>query len=623
MALVHKRHIIYLAILLIAVVAFGQTIPIRIESKRANPKAANLKEKNLVDRARRYEERAATERALAAWRAVLAENAWNAQAVEGIRRNLIYLKRFDEAIEFVEGMIARSQAQSSIQPNIVPALSPFTLTLGLGEIYLAEGEKERAWEIWNRALESESKSPGAVKAFVRILQRNRLWEDAERFIVDYRKESKQPSFMAYEMSQSMRVQMKWDAATRELVNYLKEAPQSWMIAQRTLSSFPDDPDVHKKVTETLERAVRKDKRNIRLRQLYAGYLFSIRDFAGSYEQTIVADSLDEKHGEAILALANKLLKQGETSLASKSFSRVLQREPSKKTRLKAELGLADCQMQLEKYAEAKAAYERFVEVHPKASEAVLARYRIATITLRHERKPEEAYAQLKEIERGSRDVSPATVKLNMGDCLVWMDRIPDAIDVWSKVSDNKKYKDKVAEARLRIVRAHLWMDSLVKANDVLDGILVASFDSPCYNDAVRYSKLMTEGGSSDVMREFAQGDLNLFREEPDKAAKHFKRVADMAKQGRMAETGRYMQAISLREAGEAEASIRVLEQFVEDFPESRDIDRAIFLIAEVQEEDLHNPAAALASYEKILADFPESTYLEQARKRARALEKAL
>ncbi|MBU1937084.1 hypothetical protein KKG05_06755, partial [bacterium] len=59
------------------------------------------------------------------------------------------------------------------------------------------------------------------------------------------------------------------------------------------------------------------------------------------------------------------------------------------------------------------------------------------------------------------------------------------------------------------------------------------------------------------------------------------------------------------------------------FPESRDLDRTIFLIAQVQEEDLHNTAAALASYEKILADFPESTYLEQARKRARALEKEL
>ncbi|MBU1706521.1 tetratricopeptide repeat protein, partial [bacterium] len=605
---------------MMTVFAFGQTIPIRIESKRANPKAANAKELNLADQARHYEERAETERALAAWRAVLGENAWNAQAIEGIRRNLVYLKRYDEAIEFIEGIIARSQAENSVQPNTHPALEPFVLTLGLGEIYLVQDQQERAWEIWNRALESESKNPRAVVGLVQVLQRNRLWEDAERLIEDYRKESGQPSFMAYEMSQSMRVRMQWDAATRELINYLQEAPQSWMIAQRTLTSFPDEPDVHQKVAETLAHTVKKDKRNIRLRQLYAGYLFHIRDFAGSYEQTVVADSLDDKHGEAVLALADRLLKQGETSLASKSFSRALQREPSAQTKLKAELGLADCQMQLEKFAEAKAAYQSFVAAHPKAAEAVLARYRMATITLRHERKPAEAFAQLKEIEKGSKQVSPATVQLNMGDCLVWMDKIPDAIDVWSKVSNDKKYQDKVAEANLRIVRAHLWMDSLVKANDALDMILAGSFDSPCYNDAVRYSKLMTEGGYGEVMREYAQGDLSLFLEEPDKAANHFQRVADVAKQGRMAETGRYMQAFSLRDAGQTEASVRVLEQFVEDFPESRDLDRTIFLIAQVQEEDLHNTAAALASYEKILADFPESTYLEQARKRARAIE---
>jgi outer membrane protein assembly factor BamD (BamD/ComL family) len=91
----------------------------------------------------------------------------------------------------------------------------------------------------------------------------------------------------------------------------------------------------------------------------------------------------------------------------------------------------------------------------------------------------------------------------------------------------------------------------------------------------------------------------------------------------MAETGRYMQALSLRDAGQAEASVQILEQFTEEFPESRDLDRAIFLIAQVQEDELENPAAALASYEKILSEFPESTYLEQARKRARALENAL
>jgi outer membrane protein assembly factor BamD (BamD/ComL family) len=140
---------------------------------------------------------------------------------------------------------------------------------------------------------------------------------------------------------------------------------------------------------------------------------------------------------------------------------------------------------------------------------------------------------------------------------------------------------------------------------------------------MQYSNLLLEGGQSGALRAFAQGDLLLFQEEPDKAAEQFERVADLARRGRMAEWGRYLQALSLRKAGEPLTAAQVLEKFIVDFPQSRDLDQAIYLLAQVQEEDLHDEAAARVNYEKILTNLPESTYLEQARKRARALTKVL
>ncbi|MFH1010405.1 MAG: tetratricopeptide repeat protein, partial [bacterium] len=603
--------------LLVSLPALGQIQIRTMEPKAGTPRPAAA-EQALMERARRFEERGESERALEAWRATLEQNAWNAYAIDGIRRNLVYLKRYEEAIGFTEGVIARSRTRGSADMGPNDLLSPYTLTLGLGEIYLAQGVTERAWEIWNRALASESKSPSAVAQLVRILQRNRLWEDAETLICDYRKESRQPAFMALELAQSLQQRMAWGAATRELVTYLAEAPTSWEIAQAYLSRFPDDSAVHAEVRGSLERAIREQKRDLNLRRLFAGYLFRIRNFVASYEQTVAIDSLAERKGEEVLPFARKLLKEDEIALASRAFSWVLKQEPPLSVRLEAELGLADCLLLLEKYAEAKAAYEAFVQAYPQAVEAVEARFRIAIITLRHERRPAEALSQLRTIEKGSKTLSASKVQLHIGDCLVWMERIPEAIEIWRKIARTTRSEEDISgEAGLRIGRAHLWVDSLVLASGVFDSMMtMGDFASRSFNDAVQYGNLLLEGGSSEAMHTFAKGDLALFREEPAKAAAQFERVADLAKRGRLAEWGRYLQAVSLRKAAEPLTATQVLEKFIVDFPQSRDIDRTIFLLAEVQEEDLHDEAAARANYEKILTDFPQSTYLEQARKRA-------
>ncbi|MBM3325179.1 MAG: tetratricopeptide repeat protein, partial [Calditrichaeota bacterium] len=435
----------------------------------------------------------------------------------------------------------------------------------------------------------------------------------------------QPAFMSLELAQSLAQRMAWGAATRELVTYIAEAPTSWEIAQSYLSRFPDDSTVHAEVRGALERAIREQKRDLNLRRLFAGYLFRSRDFAAAYAQTVAMDSLAGRKGEEVLPFARKLLKEDEIALASQAFSWVLKQNPPLSVRMEAELGLADCLLLLEKYAEAKAAYEAFVQTYPQAQETVVARFHIATITLRHERRPEEALSQFRTIERGSKVLSASKVQLHIGDCLVWMERIPEAIDIWKKIAKTTRgEEDIVGEANLRIGRAHLWMDSLTLASGVFDSMMtMGDFASRSFNDAVQYGNLLLEGGTSEAMRTFAKGDLALFCEEPAKAAGEFERVADLARRGRLAEWGRYLQAVSSRKAGEPLTAAQVLEKFIMDFPQSRDLDKAIFLLAEVQEEDLRDEAAARANYEKILTDFPQSTYLEQARKRARALAKVL
>jgi outer membrane protein assembly factor BamD (BamD/ComL family) len=87
----------------------------------------------------------------------------------------------------------------------------------------------------------------------------------------------------------------------------------------------------------------------------------------------------------------------------------------------------------------------------------------------------------------------------------------------------------------------------------------------------------------------------------------------------MAEWARFSQAVALRSAAQPLLAIAVLDTFLQNYPESVDLDRAKYTQAVIRMEDLHDHATALKEFQQFLIDHPRSMYLEQARRKARIL----
>jgi len=617
----------FVLLLALAAAACAQEtqIPVQIQGQPRTapaPRKAQGGDYIIAERARRAETLGDIERALGIWRELLNRTPWQPDALQGVTRMLMALQQYDQAEAFLKEWIQKNELRQNAPMMPADPTGNYALTLALGQVALARGDETRAWQIWNGALASVGRAPDAVRALVTLLLQNHRWEDAERVIRDFRRDAKQPSFMALELASSLSGQMNWSAATEELLLFTTSSPNGWQVALNYLNRFPDDSAVNGKVTAVLRKAVQRDRKSVNVWKLSAGFAHKSGDLAGFMNSIIIADSLSQNGGNFVLAAAEQLLSEGEVEHARRGFQRILAWQPAADVAARAELGLGRCLEVLAQWAQAKQAYESFIAQHPTFKEVHEARFRIAEILLHQDHDAAAALPLYEDLYQRGLGVSRALVGLRVGDCHACLGNQAVAVSAWSevvKLDRSPTLTEDAAQALLRIARANLWRDSTKLALAALDSITAGNPVNTAFNDAVLYTALLDEGGVYRAQRAFAEGDYATFRHEDSLAAARFDEAANLLKDGRLAEWARYSQAVALRNCSRPQAAVAVLDTFIARYTESVDLDRAKYLRALIRMEDLHDDAGALFEFKEFLIQHPRSMYLEQVRKRARIL----
>jgi len=600
-------------------------IPVQLQGKKRTapaPRKAQSDDYIIAERARRAETLGDLNRALGIWRELLNRTPWQPDALQGITRTLLALQRYDEAEVFLNEWIQKTEFRENVPMLPADPAGKYSLTLALGQVALARGDEARAWQIWNGALATFGRAPDALRVLVTMLLQNHRWEDAERIIRDFRKDAKQPSFMAMELASSLSGQMNWSAATEELLLFATSSPNGWQVALNYLNRFPDDSTVNGKVNTVLRKALQRDRKSVDLWRLSAGFAHKTGDEEGFVNGIITADSLSQNGGNLVLTAAEQLLNEGEVEHARRGFQRILAWQPAADVAARAELGLGRCLEMLGQWTQAKQAYETFIAQHPEFKEIHEARFRIAEILLQHDHDATTALPLYQELWQRGQTVSRALVGLRVGDCQACLGDYAAAVGAWSdvvKLDRTPVPSEDAAQALLRIARANLWRDSTKAALAALDSVSGGNPVNTAFNDAVLYTALLEEGGFYRAQRAFAEGDFATFRHEDSLAAARFDEAATLLKDGRLAEWARYSEALALRNCSRPQEAITVLDSFIARFTGSVDLDRAKYLRALIRMEDLHDDAGALFEFKEFLIQHPRSMYLEQARKKARIL----
>lgn len=215
------------------------------------------------------------------------------------------------------------------------------------------------------------------------------------------------------------------------------------------------------------------------------------------------------------------------------------------------------------------------------------------------------------------------VKLDLGDLLLFSGEVWDASLLYSQVEKANRNDVVGAMAKFKNAKLSYYNNDFQWAKTQLD-VLRASTSKLIANDAMQLSLLISDNMEEDSTYEtlgyYAAADLMLYRGQLDSAWSLLNDIEiHNLSHSLLDEVLMQKARIRMKQARYAEAD-SLLQRIVDHYSEDILADDALFMLAELNEQQLGNKVRARECYEKLILDHPASLYTDRARKRYNALK---
>jgi TolA-binding protein len=181
--------------------------------------------------------------------------------------------------------------------------------------------------------------------------------------------------------------------------------------------------------------------------------------------------------------------------------------------------------------------------------------------------------------------------------------------------------DQSDEAQYRLGEQEFFAGHMSEAAQLLN-MLSVNVKADFANDALALQSLLEDnmGGSREALTMFARAEFLARQEKKSEAVRVFLTLVEQYPQAPLVDRA-YLRAATLQaETGQYHEALVTLDTLLTGHREGATIlDRAQFRAAEILQYGLNNTAGAIAAYERLLADYPESIFASEARRRVRTL----
>lgn len=213
-------------------------------------------------------------------------------------------------------------------------------------------------------------------------------------------------------------------------------------------------------------------------------------------------------------------------------------------------------------------------------------------------------------------------KLSLGDFYLMKGEIWEATLLYSQV--DKLYADDQLghEARFRNAKLSYYNGDFQWAQAQFD-VLKASTSKLIANDALDLSVFIIDNLGLDTtdrpLKLYAQADLLTFQNRFTEAFAKLDTLLTEFPKHSLDDDVLYARAKIYGKMKDYALAASMYEQIIEKYPEEIRADNALFELAELEENQLGDPAKAMALYEKIFIEYSGSTFAVEARQRFREL----
>ncbi|MDF2455578.1 MAG: hypothetical protein K0R51_1571 [Cytophagaceae bacterium] len=213
-------------------------------------------------------------------------------------------------------------------------------------------------------------------------------------------------------------------------------------------------------------------------------------------------------------------------------------------------------------------------------------------------------------------------KINLGDIYLLKGEPWESTLIYSQVEKDMKEDPLGHEAKLRNAKLYYYKGEFELAQEQLDVLKMAT-SREISNDAIQLSLLIQDNigldTTTDAMMAYAAVDLLVFRHHYAEALAASDSLLKKFPSHSLSDEVYWLEYVVYRQIGKPAEALQQLEKINLSYSQDLWGDDAMFYSGELYEKELKDPAKAMEKYEKVLLNFPGSTFSVEARKRYRRL----
>ena len=213
-------------------------------------------------------------------------------------------------------------------------------------------------------------------------------------------------------------------------------------------------------------------------------------------------------------------------------------------------------------------------------------------------------------------------KLDLGDIYLLKNEPWESTLLYAQVEKSQRETPLGYEAKLRNARLNYYKGDFALSKDILD-ILKMATSREIANDAGWLSLLIQDNTGLDTteaaMREYAAIDLLLYQNKTLEALAELDKLLIKYKDHSLADEILWLKAKTYAKMGENQKAVDNLQKIVDNYGQDILADDALFMLAELHQNQLKDKTKAMGLYQQLLEKYPGSIYGADARKRFRLL----
>lgn len=518
------------------------------------------------------------------------------------------------------------EAQILLLERISKSNNP-SLLVELGYNYQLKGNLEISDTYYTDAIIAIDENPAYAYGVAKRFQDHSLLEKA---IIAYKKG------MALNPKQNFYVQLAHiygelgniEQLFSNYINYIESKPSFLNNGKRAFSDFISENSGNEN-NVTLRKLLLK-KIQTQPDEIWYDMLSWLYIQEKAYNKAFIQEkALYKRNPESltrITDLALTAINKKDYDTANSIFNYILENSQDIETRLKAHQYLLDIETTTANKKDLKAIQEKYLALFKQYGtyeQTISLQIAYGDFLAFNLHQPEEASAFLKKSLKLELSLfQEATVKLKLGDILVFQEKFNEALIYYSQIQANLKNSTISQQARYKVAKTSYYKGDFEWAESQLK-ILKASTSQLIANDALDLKLLISDNIQEDslhtALRLYSKADLFAFQNKNDEAIALLGKILTEHKGETIEDQALFMQAKLFESTKQYDKAVANYEYIIANYRDEILADDAYFYLAQLYQTQLGEPEKAKPLYENILFNHEDSIYFIEARKRFRML----